>query len=49
MKIPVNWPLISNPLNWGIALTMLAIFGLMAHEIGKYVQVITPNGDEGNM
>lgn len=28
MELPINWPLIRNPINWGIVLLMVLIGGI---------------------
>lgn len=30
-SIPINWNLISNPVNWGIIILMLVIAGYVIH------------------
>lgn len=42
--LPINWPLIRNPLNWAIILLMVAIAGIALNEIFRF---ISPTGGCG--
>lgn len=44
--LPINWPLLANPLNWVIVLLMVIIAGYLLHVILPS-SFPTPNSDNG--
>lgn len=31
--LPINWELVSNPINWVTVMLMIVIFGFLMHEL----------------